>query len=104
MYTLKKKGLNMCQPLVNGIEEIGNKFAGKVSFFTCCDIQKTLVAGSNEDIVNEALELMKWWGTEKGGFICKDYGESAAIGCSPDKKKVMYDAFITQDLWRQSQE
>ncbi len=96
--------LNMSQPVTNGIEEIGKRFAGKVCFYTCCDIQKTLVSGTDEEIEQEAVDLMNWWGTRDGGFILKDYGDSDAIGCSPARKKVMYDAFMRYDRWRNNSE
>ena len=91
--------LNMLQPRTNGIHEIGEKFSGKVAFYTCCDIQKTMVTGTDEEIENEAIELMNEWGTEDGGFILSDYGDIEAIGSTLEKKKVMYDAFIRHDRW-----
>lgn len=94
--------MNMQQPNTNGIEEIGTKFAGKVCFYTCCDIQTTLVSGSDEEIEQEAVKLMNTWGTKEGGFILSDYGDSEAIGCTPDRKKVMYDAFLKHDPWKKA--
>ena len=94
--------LNMLQPVTNGIDEIGQQFAGKVSFFTCCDIQKTLVSGTYEEIEQEAKELLEKWGTERGGFILSDYGDIDAIGSTMERKKVMYDAFLRYDRWKKS--
>jgi len=94
--------LQMLQPVTNGIEEIGNKFAGKVCFFTCCDIQKTLVTGSEDDIIREAKMLMDKWGTENGGFILVDYGDYEAIGSTEEKRRIMYDTFMRYDRWRNS--
>lgn len=91
---------NMSQPNTNGIEEIGKRFAGKVSFYTCCDIQTTLINGSEEDIEREAEKLMNFWGTENGGFIFSDYGDTEAIGCTVERNKIMYDAFVRYDRWR----
>lgn len=96
--------LNMLQPRTNGIKEIGEAFAGKVCFYTCCDIQKTLVTGTEEEIVAEAKELMNTWGTKDGGFILSDYGDSGAIGCRPERKKIMYDAFLENDPWKAARE
>lgn len=89
--------LNMFQPNVNGIEEIGQKFAGKVCFHTCCDIQTTLVTGTDEEIAAEAEKLMKLWGTPQGGFVACDYGNVAAIGSNLHRKRVMYEAFKKND-------
>ena len=92
--------INMFQPVTNGIEEIGQRFAGKICFYTCCDIQKTLVTGTNEEIEAEAKKLLNCWGTEKGGFICWDYGYIDDIGSTAEKKQVMYDAFLRYDRWK----
>ena len=96
--------LNMQQPNTNGIDEIGQRFAGKVCFYTCCDIQTTLVSGSKEQIETEAKKLMDTWGTENGGFILSDYGDPAAIGGTMDRTKAMYDAFMKHDRWKKREE
>ncbi len=92
--------LNMQQPLTNGIKEIGEKFSGKVCFHTSCDIQRTMVNGTDEQIENEAILLMNEWGTENGGFILSDYGDDEAIGSTDRMKRVMYEAFIKHDPWK----
>jgi len=92
--------LNMLQANTNGIEEIGRRFAGKVCFYTCCDIQTTLVSGSEAQIEQEAKQLLDTWGTEKGGFIFSDYGDTEAIGCTVERNKIMYDAFLKYDRWK----
>ena len=90
----------MFQPVTNGFEEIGRRFAGKICFYTCCDIQKTLVTGTNEEIDAEAKKLLDCWGTDKGGFICVDYGRIEDIGSTEEKRRVMYDAFLKYDRWK----
>ncbi|MBS6183230.1 MAG: hypothetical protein KH921_20960 [Erysipelotrichaceae bacterium] len=92
--------LNMFQPNTNGIEEIGREFAGKICFHTCCDIQTTLVKGTDEEIEQEAKKLLRCWGTTQGGFIATDYGDIAAIGSTLHKKRVMYEAFFKYDPFR----
>lgn len=89
--------LNMFQPNVNGIEEIGRQFAGKICFHTCCDIQTTLVSGTDEEIEAEAEKLVRLWGTPKGGFVAINYGDFRAIGSTDHKKRVMYEAFLKSD-------
>lgn len=96
--------LNMLQPNTNGIEEIGRRFAGKVCFYTCCDIQTTLVTGTDAEVEQEAKKLMDTWGTEKGGFIFADYGEPAAIGSTIERSKIMYEAFLKHDRWKAAAE
>ena len=60
--------LNLQQPTVLGIEEIGKEFAGKVCFQTLCDIQMTLPFKDGDDIVEEAQSLVEHWGTDRGPY------------------------------------
>jgi hypothetical protein len=95
--------LNMQQPVTNGIEEIGRDFAGRICFETLCDIQKTLPAGNRDVIEQEAIALMRQWGTPDGGFVLGDYGDHRAIGADPQVKQFMLDAFRRLDPWRAAQ-
>jgi len=85
-----------------GIEEIGDRFAGRVCFSSVCDIQSTLPFKGKKEIEDEALLLINCWGTDKGGFILSDYGDGNAIGVSKEKKKIMFDAFMRYDRWKKS--
>jgi hypothetical protein len=87
------------QPRALGIEEVGRQFAGKLCFQSLCDIQHTLPFKKDEDIKAEAKLLMDCWGTADGGFILADYGDGQAIGVPPEKKRVMFDAFMKYDRW-----
>ena len=92
--------VNMQQPRTNGIDDIGRQFAGKICFASLCDIQKTLPRGDPREIRAEAWRLMSTWGKPEGGFILADYGDHAAIGATPQAKRIMLDAFREQDPWR----
>jgi len=92
--------LNLQQPRALGIEDIGNRFAGRVCFSSVCDIQRTLPFKDKKEIEEEALLLLNNWGTDKGGFILCDYGDGNAIGVSQDKKNAMFDAFMRYDRWK----
>jgi len=91
--------LNLQQPTVLGIEEIGRKYSGKVCFLSLCDIQKTLPFKDGEAIIREANSLLRHWGTDDGGFILGDYGDGEAINVPLWKKKIMFDAFVSADRW-----
>jgi hypothetical protein len=84
--------INTFQPALLGIEEIKNRFVGRVCFETCADIQKTLPFGSNEDIRNEMKDLVEKWYTHQGGLIICDYGEGSMIGVPNEKKQILFDA------------
>jgi uroporphyrinogen decarboxylase len=90
---------NLQQPRALGIEEIGQRFAGKLCFESLCDIQRTLPFEDEPAIEAEAKLLLKYWGTDTGGFILNDYGDGDAIGVGIEKKKIMLDAFKRNDRW-----
>ena len=92
--------INLQQPRALGIEEVGREHAGKLCFLSLCDIQHTLPLKGREAIEAEAKLLLDCWGTDKGGFILGDYGDSAAIGAPLENKRIMFDAFMKYDRWK----
>ena len=86
--------LNLLQPRLLGIEEIGKRYAGQVCFESCCDIQTTLPFKGLEAIREEARLLMENWATPAGGFILVDYSDDAAVGVEKWKKEAMFEAFL----------
>jgi len=91
--------INLQQPTILGIEEIGKKYAGKLCFQSLCDIQNTLPFKNDDEIRKEAKLLLDCWSTENGGFIFSDYGDGEAIGVPIEKKKVMFDVFLKHQRW-----
>jgi hypothetical protein len=94
--------INLQQPRVLGIEELGNKFRGKICFESLCDIQHTLPFKGEKEIREEANLLLKHWASDKGGFILSDYGDGRAIGVELEKKKIMFDEFLRKDPFNKS--
>jgi uroporphyrinogen-III decarboxylase len=92
--------MDLQQPRALGIEEIGRKYAGKLCFQSLCDIQATIPFKDTHEIEAEAKLLLDTWATDKGGFIFADYGDDAAIGATPEKKKIMFDIFMAYDRWK----
>ncbi len=92
--------LNLQQPRALGIEEIGERFSGRVCFSSTCDIQHTLPFLGINEIQEEAKLLIEKWGTEKGGFILSEYGDGRAIGVPMEKTKAMFEAFRAADRWK----
>lgn len=54
--------INLQQPRLLGIEEIGGRFAGKICFLAPVDIQRTLPHGDKNEISAEAKSLIDYWG------------------------------------------
>lgn len=92
--------LNLQQPTLLGIEEIGKEYAGKICFSTTCDLQMTLPFKSDEEVEAEAKLLLESFGTEKGGVILSEYYADDMI--DPNKYKVMYNAFKKYDIWNKN--
>ncbi len=84
--------INFGQPSLVGIEEIGDKFAGKICFANFVDVQTTLVSGTLDEIRAEAKLLIEKWGTLKGGFIGVDV-DYESIDVSKERRDVMIKAF-----------
>jgi len=92
--------VNMGQPQTYGIQELGDRFAGKICFLTTADIQKTLPGGDLDKIRAEVRELIQHWSTPDGGFIVFNYGMGEAIGVSERITVEMFREFGREmDYW-----
>lgn len=91
--------INLQQPRALGIEEMGQRFRGRICFESLCDIQATLPRGDEVAIRDEARLLIDEWSTPAGGFILSDYGDGAAIGVPLRTKETMLAAFRAADHW-----
>ncbi|MCL2646297.1 MAG: hypothetical protein FWD61_04725 [Phycisphaerales bacterium] len=94
--------INLQQPRALGIEEVGQQFAGKITFQSLCDIQATLPSGSDTDVRQDVQDLLKYWATPKGGFILSDYGDGEAIGVPLERKRLMFQYFMENDPYRRT--
>lgn len=95
--------LNMQQPRLYGIEELGRRFAGKVCFLTTADIQSTMPSGDLERIRHEVRRLVEHWSTPRGGLIVFNYGCDEAIGTTAEATATMFREFgRLMDYWNAS--
>jgi uroporphyrinogen-III decarboxylase len=85
--------INLPSPQVVGIDDIAERFAGKICFFNGVDIQSTLVQGSDAEIDEEARQLAEKWHTPKGGFIPAGGLSSEATGITKHRGLVAVNAF-----------
>jgi len=77
-----------------GIENLSNRFGGRICFWCPVDIQNTMINGTLDDVRNYAKKLIDYFGKFNGGFIAKWYPAPEAIGHSWEKIKVMAETFI----------
>ena len=88
-------GVNPGQPNLNGIEQMGKLFAGKICF--CCPIgyQTTAIKGTVQDIDNEIASYVRFLSTPQGGlmgFVASANG-LAQLGASPENQQAVTDCF-----------
>jgi len=93
--------INIEQPNIVGIEEVGSQYRGQICFETSVDIQKTLPFKSPDEIRKEAHSLLQHWAHPCGGFIIEMHDDNImALGLAPEKIQIMMDAFSEADPWK----
>lgn len=84
--------LNLSQPNIFDIEDLGRMFGGKICFVCPVSYQTTSLSGTKEDIFEEAHRLFGNLGGRSGGFI--GYVEEYhSIGMSDDNYRYCVEAF-----------
>jgi hypothetical protein len=91
--------INLQQPRVLGIEEVGQQLKGRICFETLCDIQHTLPSKSGEDIRAEARLLVDQWAAPNGGFIVSIDENDRDLGLPIETTQAMLEAFLEADPW-----
>ena len=93
--------VNLQQPRALGIEEMGSRYRGKITFESLSDIQASLPSGERKRIAADAHALRDNWMLPSGGFVFSDYGDGEAIGAPLEAKRMMYEAFsdVSQEMY-----
>lgn len=87
--------LNLSQPNIFDIEQLGEKYKGRVCFMCPVSYQTTSLTGTREEIFAEAKRLMNRLTCNGGGLI--GYAEEyQSIGMSEENYQSCIDAFLTQ--------
>jgi len=77
-----------------GLELLGRRFRGRITFWCPVDIQRTMARGNAEEIRAYCRRLVTGLGTPGGGFIARWYSDPSAAGHSPDAVKAMCGEFV----------
>lgn len=85
--------INIHQPRLVGIEEVGRLLRGKICFEAAVDIQSTLPGGDRAKIEDEVRLLVEHWATPKGGLIGVEYRDLKAIGATRQSLAWALEAF-----------
>jgi uroporphyrinogen decarboxylase len=63
-----------------GLEALGERFGGRITFFCPVDIQQTMVRGTLDDIRAYCRRMVKALGRPEGGFIARWYSDPVGAG------------------------
>ncbi|MDZ7262011.1 MAG: hypothetical protein ONB05_07895 [candidate division KSB1 bacterium] len=77
-----------------GLELLGERFGGRITFFSPVDIQKTMVEGTLDDIRAYCRKMVKLLGRPNGGFIARWYPDPAAAGHRQEAIDAMCEEFL----------
>jgi len=77
-----------------GVEFLGDKFGGRITFWCPVDIQNTMVNGTLEEIRAYCGKLVHILGRPEGGFIAKWYGDPEGAGHRQEAIDAMSEEFV----------
>jgi hypothetical protein len=88
-----------------GMEQLGERFRGLITFMCPVDIQKTMVNGTMDEIREYCGRLVHTLGLPEGGFIAEWYSDPIGAGHRPEAIRVMCDEFVrlSCEAWLNSQ-
>jgi len=86
--------IHMDQQENMGLELLGKRFGGRLTFFSPVDIQKTMVYGSKDEIRRYCRDMNRFLGRPNGGFIPRWYTDPVGAGHQPEAIEAMCTEFI----------
>ena len=86
--------IHMDQQENMGLENLGSRFGGRLTFFSPVDIQKTMVYGTLDEIRAYARDMARWLGTPLGGFIPRWYSDPQGAGHRSEALQAMCAEFL----------
>lgn len=85
--------LQLDQPELMDIDWLGERCGGRICFWNCVDIQKTIGSGDLDAIDDEAHRQVWRLGNFSGGFMVKAYQQPESIGMTVSQAQRQYEAF-----------
>lgn len=77
-----------------GLEMLGERFGGRITFYCPVDIQNTMVNGSLDDIRAYCRRMVNCLGKPNGGFIAKWYSDPVGAGHRQEAIDTMCQEFL----------
>lgn len=86
--------IHMDQQENMGLALLGERFGGRLTFFSPVDIQFTLARGNLDEIRAYAGEMVRLLGRPNGGFIPRWYSDPQGAGHTPQAVDAMCEEFL----------
>lgn len=86
--------IHMDQQENMGLELLGERFGGRITFFSPVDIQNTMCRGSLDDIRAYARRMGRTLGRPGGGFIPRWYSDPVGAGHTREAIEAMCEEFL----------
>lgn len=86
--------IHMDQQENMGLELLGERFGGRITFFSPVDIQQTMVHGSLEEIRAYCRQMARLLGRPNGGFIPRWYSDPVGAGHRQEAIDAMCEEFL----------
>jgi hypothetical protein len=77
-----------------GLELLGERFGGRITFWCPVDIQSTMVHGTPDDIRAYCRRMVRLLGRPQGGYIAAWYGDPAGAGHGQEAIDAMSGEFL----------
>ncbi len=87
--------IHMDQQENMGLELLGDRFGGRITFFSPVDIQATMAKGSLEEIRSYCHSMIKHLSRPGGGFIPRWYSDPQGAGHRPEAVRAMCEEFLS---------
>ncbi len=85
--------IHMDQQQNMGLELLGERFGGRITFFSPVDIQKGM-QGTLDEIRAYARRMVRVLGRPAGGFIPRRYSDPKGAGHRPEAVTAMFEEFL----------
>ena len=86
--------INVQQQENMGLELLGQRFGGRITFWCPVDIQTVMAHGSLDEIRAYCRKMAECLGRPEGGLIFQWYSDPVAAGHSPEAVKAMSQEFL----------
>ncbi len=77
-----------------GLEELGRRFGGRITFWCPVDIQTVMAHGTLDEIRAYCGRLIRVLGRPAGGYIAKWYPDPVGAGHRPEAVRAMAEEFL----------